>query len=406
MLEEQRHGQAQGDDGHRHPDQPAATADAVGRHPRQAGGSAKHHGTDHQDAREGVGRNAQPHGMARRRQGGRRFGIHLHEGRHHVEQHIGGHHDERALHDGLPELHHHFLHRCVERLLAMLGLTVHVALVQTQPHVQAHPHHQQRGNERNAPGPFDQRLGAEPGTHPKEGPIGQQQPQRCTQLREGTKPGPLAIRGVLGGHQGGTAPFAPQAQPLPHPEHAQQNGRPDADALVVGQQADGHRGQAHQQQRGHQCLLAADLVAEVTEQHGTERAGKEGQRQRGHRQQDGDVVIALVEELGVEDQHRRGCVDVVVVKLDGRAHHRGNGHLVRIVAQVKCRLRMRSGRVGSSRRPGSRMCVVHDEGTGYRTDGRTRPRTCHLRGRHAATGGTSCRETPEEGSTARCLLVS
>ena len=47
------------------------------------------------------------------------------------------------------------------------------------------------------------------------------------------------------------------------------------------------------------------------------------------------MFIALVEELGIEDQHCGSSVDVVVVELDGGSHHRGNGNLVGIVSEMR-----------------------------------------------------------------------
>ena len=154
-------------------------------------------------------------------------------------------------------------------------------------------------------------------------------------MREGAEPGALSVRGILGGHQCSTSPFAAQPQTLSDAEDAQQQRRPEANALIVGQQADGNGGKPHQQQRGHQRLLAADAVTKVPEQCRTDGTRQEGQRQRGQRQQHRHVFIALVEELGIEDQHCGSSVDVVVVELDGGSHHRGNGNLVGIVSEMR-----------------------------------------------------------------------
>ena len=154
-------------------------------------------------------------------------------------------------------------------------------------------------------------------------------------MREGAEPGTLSVRGILGGHQCGTSPFTAQPQTLSDAEDAQQQRRPEANALIVGQQADGNGGKPHQQQRGHQRLLAADAVTKVPEQRRTDGTRQEGQRQRGQRQQHRHVFIALVEELGIEDQHCGSSVDVVVVELDGGSHHRGNGDLVGIVSEMR-----------------------------------------------------------------------
>ncbi|KAG1244112.1 hypothetical protein G6F65_021991 [Rhizopus arrhizus] len=61
------------------------------------------------------------------------------------------------------------------------------------------------------------------------------------------------------------APFAAQADALEHAQQQQQDGRPDADAVVGGHQTDQECGHAHDHQRHHQHAFPADAVAEMAE---------------------------------------------------------------------------------------------------------------------------------------------
>jgi len=103
----------------------------------------------------------------------------------------------------------------------------------------------------------------------------------------------------------------------------QQCRRPQADLRMGGQQADGDRGQAHGQQRGHQGGLAADTVPEVTKHRRAHRACDERHREGGQGLQQGGLVAAFREEQVREHQHRGGGVDVEVEELDGSADQAG-----------------------------------------------------------------------------------
>ena len=85
----------------------------------------------------------------------------------------------------------------------------------------------------------------------------------------------LPGRRVLDGEQHRAAPFAAQAEPLAEAAQREQQRRGDADRRVRRQQADRHRRHAHRQQRGDERGLAADAVAEVTEERRADRAGEE-----------------------------------------------------------------------------------------------------------------------------------
>ncbi len=127
-------------------------------------------------------------------------------------------------------------------------------------------------HKRHAPAPAFELIVAERHRQAKEQPIRQQETDRGAELGKHAKPGAFARRGILGGEQGGTAPFAAQAYALTKAQHAKQQGRQIADGIVAGQEADQGGGYTHHRERGHQRGFAADAVTKVTKQGGAERA--------------------------------------------------------------------------------------------------------------------------------------
>ncbi len=115
-------------------------------------------------------------------------------------------------------------------------------------------------------------------------------------------------------------PFAADRETLQHPEEDEQDRCPHSDLCVGGQQADADGGDAHHDQRDHQGVLAADAVAEVTEDDAADGSGEEPGPQGHERQQRRDARREFVgEEDLAEDERRRRSVDVEVVPLDGGA---------------------------------------------------------------------------------------
>ncbi len=108
-----------------------------------------------------------------------------------------------------------------------------------------------------------------------------------------------------------------------HGTHTQDDNRHAADLLITGQAAHQEGGDTHGQQSNHQRLLAAHLVTEVTEQHGAERTSQEGDSECGERH---NLSQCRIGDVGEEDcaEVAGGCdgVTVVVIELDGSAHHR------------------------------------------------------------------------------------
>ena len=155
--------------------------------------------------------------------------------------------------------------------------------------------------------------------------------EEVARRRAGLRPGgpiPASLRrAVLGGHQHRPAPLATEGEALHQPEQDQQDRRPDADRRVGRQQADQEGRATHHHQRDDQHLLAADLVAEVPEDHPTDRPGGEADGIRGEREQRADERVEVGEEQLVEDQRGGRAVEEEVVPLHGGPDEAGTDDL-------------------------------------------------------------------------------
>ena len=100
----------------------------------------------------------------------------------------------------------------------------------------------------------------------------------------------------------GAAQLGADAEALHDAQADEQDGSPETDLVVGGQQADQQRAQAHQHERGHQDRPAADLVAEMGQDEAADRAGGETDRKRRERGQGGDEFGLPGEEHLVEDE--------------------------------------------------------------------------------------------------------
>jgi hypothetical protein len=83
---------------------------------------------------------------------------------------------------------------------------------------------------------------------------------------------------------------------------------------------------AHDHQREDEHLLAAESIAEMTEDGAAERAGDEPDAERGEREHGPEERAGLGEEQLREHQRSGGAVDEEVVELDGGADQAGGGH--------------------------------------------------------------------------------
>ena len=160
------------------------------------------------------------------------------------------------------------------------------------------------------------------GEHPQHAG-GEQVAQRHAGLRPGGPEAALVVAAVLGGHQDGTAPLTADREALHQAADHQQDRRGDADGRVRRQQADRERAGAHHQQRDDQHGLAADLVAEVAEDHAAERPGDEAERVGHERVERALGAADLAEEHLAEDEGGGRPEEEEVVPLDGGADQAG-----------------------------------------------------------------------------------
>jgi hypothetical protein len=120
------------------------------------------------------------------------------------------------------------------------------------------------------------------------------------------------------------SPLAAHAHALDKADHGQDDGTPDSDLLIGGDEADRRSGKSGQKQRGYQRGLAADAIAIVAEDRGTDRPGDEAHRVDGERLQHTNQGIGLgKEELGKDEAGHR-AVEQEVVPFDRGADGAGD----------------------------------------------------------------------------------
>jgi len=132
----------------------------------------------------------------------------------------------------------------------------------------------------------------------------------------GVEPAPLG-GGLLGDQQHRTTPLTADGKPLQEAQHRQDHGSGRADRGVARDQADSEAHHADGDECSDQHCLAADLIADATED---ERAERTGHEPRGHgreRQHRADRRGHIREENVWEDDGCQGGVDIEVVPLDG-----------------------------------------------------------------------------------------
>jgi hypothetical protein len=119
----------------------------------------------------------------------------------------------------------------------------------------------------------------------------------------------------------GAAPLAAEADALQEAQHDQQHRRRDADLLIGRQQTDQESAEPHDDDRHGEHRLAADLVAEMAEDRGTQRPGQEADGIGAEGGNGRQRRITGGEKHLVEHQRGRGTVDQEVVPLDGGTDH-------------------------------------------------------------------------------------
>lgn len=140
-------------------------------------------------------------------------------------------------------------------------------------------------------------------------PLGQQQPGRDADLREGPEKAAPKRRCVLDGHQCRAASLRAVGDALDDADEYQQCGRPDADGGVSGQHADQGGGRTYHHQRPDQNAFAPEPISEVAGQVTADGTEQEADGQFGEGGQGADQGIPFREERGAEVGRGRGAVD-------------------------------------------------------------------------------------------------
>ena len=86
----------------------------------------------------------------------------------------------------------------------------------------------------------------------------------------------MPVRRIFGDHGRGACVFAAGGEPLDQFEQDEQDRCQGTDGRIAGQEADQQGGCRHAQQCKGQDALAADLVAQLAQDHATQGSGDEG----------------------------------------------------------------------------------------------------------------------------------
>ncbi len=134
---------------------------------------------------------------------------------------------------------------------------------------------------------------------------------------------------MLGHQQHRATPLAADGESLDEAEGDEQGGGPVADLTVGGQAAHQEGGRADEEETELEQLLAAELVAEVTEHDAAERPGDEADGVGGECRDDRvEFVASRREEDLAEYERRRGSVEEELIPFDDGAGHGCADHLL------------------------------------------------------------------------------
>ena len=210
------------------------------------------------------------------------------------------------------------------------------ALLDAQPHVEPDADEQRAEQERDAPAPGAEGLGGHRGGEHEEHRVGGDQAERHAELGEAAVEAALGLGRVLHRDEHRPAPLAAHREALHEAQHHEQDRGERADRGVGGQDTDERGGHAHRHQRRDERGLAADPVAEVTEDHAADGAGEEPDGERRERRERAGQRRDVREELRREHRDGGEAVDVEVVPLDGRAHEARERDLADLASRGWC----------------------------------------------------------------------
>src|SRR3989441_3675324 len=198
-------------------------------------------------------------------------------------------------------------------------------LLQLQADVDRNSHQQERSQERDAPAPVVERVGAD--VRPRTDDHGHR--HHDPKSRRGLQPAGVVaaafVRHVLGDVGDGASIFATQAQALDHSQGEEQDRGRETDRLVAGDQPDHPRAQPHSGQGDEERVLAAHPVAQPSEEERPQRTDQESGGEQRNRAQQRRNRVGLVEKLDRQDRGQ-APEDIEVIPLDDISHCRGDDH--------------------------------------------------------------------------------
>src|SRR6185436_13331994 len=141
--------------------------------------------------------------------------------------------------------------------------------------------------ERDAPPECEELIVGEPTRECEERTPRKQKPDWCPELRKHPVPRPLSGRCVFNRQENGAAPLAAEAETLTEAAQREQARCGDPDGFVRRQDANGDRRDTHREECGDERRLAADAIAEVPEERGSDRPRHERDAERRERRERG-----------------------------------------------------------------------------------------------------------------------
>ena len=192
-------------------------------------------------------------------------------------------------------------------------------LLERHPHIKADRDQRGAEQERDAPGPGDERLLAKADEEQQKEAGRDKKTDRRPELREHAEPGAASLRRVLDRDQRRAAPFAAEADALHDPQARRERTARTRPPSRSPAGADQRRRHAHRQHGRDQRRLASDPVAEMAEQERPERPGEEGDAERHIGVEGLGLGSGFREEHRPEHERRRSAEDIEIVKLDRRA---------------------------------------------------------------------------------------
>src|SRR6266550_2434089 len=293
-------------------------------------------GNKREDRAAGEGEEDEVAGLLQR---SRRYRIGENVGREEIERSLLGQPQESRLQDLPPVATNDLGHGSRFDLPLVEKPLEERSLEHPQPDIQADSHQQDAEVERHPPAPGGKPFRTGDVTHDVESTVRQHQPDGDTELRPAGPETALTTMSPLHRHQHRAAPFAADADPLDETQDDEEESAPDANRRIGRDEADEEGGDAHQQQRGDQCRLAADAVAVVAEDRRPDRPGNKPDGVN-HKDVEGrNGGIGFGEEQVGKDESGSGGIEKEVIPLDrrsDRARDNGSPELLPFVSGSRC----------------------------------------------------------------------